>query len=230
MALQRVVSSCLAKNPDDRFQTAHDVRIELDWIAKDLSQPTVPPPGTPKPSFSWLPWALAAVAILIAAAFFLPQREKPAPAYKDVSYREGTLLGARFSHDGQTIVYGGRWEGEPIQIFVARLGSPESRSLGISSAEVASISSSDELAIFLGCEEAFFLNCGGTLATVSLAGGSPRTLAEHVTQADWHPTANGWSSVSHHPMALGWSFLPVTSCISKMQVGSVIRASPQTGL
>ena len=59
--------------------------------------------------------------------------------------------------------------------------------MGIPAAEVASISSSDELAIFLGCEENFFLNCGGTLATESLAGGSPRTLAEHVAQADWHP-------------------------------------------
>jgi dipeptidyl aminopeptidase/acylaminoacyl peptidase len=41
--------------------------------------------------------------------------------------------------------------------------------------------------VFLGCEEIYFLTCGGTLATVSLAGGSPRTLAEHVAQADWHP-------------------------------------------
>ena len=228
MALQRVVSSCLAKNPDDRFQTAHDVRIELDWIAKDLSQPTVPPPGTPKPSFSWLPWALAAAAILIAAAFFLPQREKPAPAYKDVSYREGTLLGARFSHDGQTIVYGGRWEGEPIQIFVARLGSPESRSLGIPSAEVASISSSDELAIFLGCEEAFFLNCGGTLATVSLAGGSPRTLAENVTQADWHPDGKRLVISVTSPDGPRLEFPPATCCISKRQVGSVTRVSHRT--
>ncbi len=188
VAFERVVSSCLAKNPDDRFQNAHDVRIELEWIAKDLPQllasPSVP---AAKPFFRWLPWALAAVAILTAAAFFLPRHEKHAPTYKDVSYREGALLGARFSHDGQTIVYGGSWEGQPTQIFVARLESPESRPLGISGAEVASISSSDELAVFIGCEEAFFLNCGGTLATVSLAGGSPRTLAEHVTQADWHP-------------------------------------------
>jgi eukaryotic-like serine/threonine-protein kinase len=57
----------------------------------------------------------------------------------------------------------------------------------LTKAEIASISPSDELAVFLGCEQVFFLNCGGTLATVSLAGGSPRTLAEHVSQADWHP-------------------------------------------
>lgn len=189
LAFERVVSSCLAKNPDDRFQNAHDVRLELEWILKDLPQLTGQRPAqAAKPLFKILPWAVTAAVMLLAwGALSLTRREKPAPRYTNVSFREGTLLGARFSHDGQTIVYSGRWEDEPTQISVARVGNPESRPLGIPSAEIASISSSDELAVFLGCEENFFLNCGGTLATVSLAGGSPRTLAEHVAQADWHP-------------------------------------------
>ncbi|MGA8273075.1 MAG: serine/threonine-protein kinase, partial [Candidatus Sulfotelmatobacter sp.] len=33
-ALEYVITSCLAKNPDDRFQTAHDVALQLHWIAK----------------------------------------------------------------------------------------------------------------------------------------------------------------------------------------------------
>src|SRR6202451_1441163 len=32
-AFEHVVNTCLAKNPDDRFQTAHDVRLQLKWIA-----------------------------------------------------------------------------------------------------------------------------------------------------------------------------------------------------
>ena len=188
-AFERVVSSCLAKNPEDRFQNAHDVRLDLEWIAEELPLLTAQHPAqVEKSRFKILPWVITAVVVLVAlGAVFLMQRRKPAPRYTSVSFREGTLFGARFSHDGQTIVFSGRWEGEPTQMSVTRVGSPESRSLGIPLAEVASISSSDELAIFLGCEENFFLNCGGTLATVSLAGGSPRTLAEHVAQADWHP-------------------------------------------
>jgi serine/threonine protein kinase len=31
-ALSRVIRTCLAKNPDDRFQTAHDVALQLQWI------------------------------------------------------------------------------------------------------------------------------------------------------------------------------------------------------
>ena len=188
-AFERVVSSCLAKNPEDRFQNAHDVRLDLEWIAEELPQLAAQHPAqVDKSRFTILPWAIAVAVVLLAVgATFVAQREKPAPQYTSVTFREGTLSGARFSHDGQTIVFSGRWEGEPAQMSVARVGSPESRSMGIPAAEVASISSSDELAIFLGCEENFFLNCGGTLATVSLAGGSPRTLAEHVAQADWHP-------------------------------------------
>jgi serine/threonine protein kinase len=189
VAFEHVVSSCLAKNPDDRVQNAHDVRLDLEWIAEELPQLTAQHPAqVDKSRFKILPWTVAAAVVLLAvAAIFVAQRKKPAPLYTSVTFREGTLSGARFSHDGQTIVFSGRWEGEPAQMSVARVGSAESRSMGIPAAEVTSISSSDELAIFLGCEENFFLNCGGTLATVNLAGGSPRTLAEHVAQADWHP-------------------------------------------
>ena len=33
-ALERVVTKCLAKHPDDRWDTAHDVADELRWISQ----------------------------------------------------------------------------------------------------------------------------------------------------------------------------------------------------
>jgi serine/threonine protein kinase len=33
-ALDRIVKSCLAKDPDDRLQTVHDVKLELKWVAE----------------------------------------------------------------------------------------------------------------------------------------------------------------------------------------------------
>src|ERR1700737_1110965 len=36
-ALDRIVRTCLAKDPDDRFQAAHDVKLQLRWIAEEDS-------------------------------------------------------------------------------------------------------------------------------------------------------------------------------------------------
>jgi serine/threonine protein kinase len=43
-ALERVVKTCLAKDPDDRWQTAHDLKLQLEWIAEGGSLAGVPAP------------------------------------------------------------------------------------------------------------------------------------------------------------------------------------------
>src|ERR1700730_9329346 len=56
-AFERVVSSCLEKNPDERFQTAHDVKRAIEWIAEDLPQLTAQQPAqVEKSRFKILPW------------------------------------------------------------------------------------------------------------------------------------------------------------------------------
>src|SRR5262249_3485847 len=72
-ALGRIIRACLAKNPDDRIQTAHDVALQLQWMLDGGSQVGVPTPvaALPAPtrrSRAWLPWSIAAVATLAAAA------------------------------------------------------------------------------------------------------------------------------------------------------------------
>ena len=41
-ALDRLVAQCLAKDPDERWQTAHDLTSQLKWIAESGSQAGVP--------------------------------------------------------------------------------------------------------------------------------------------------------------------------------------------
>jgi eukaryotic-like serine/threonine-protein kinase len=43
-ALDRVVKVCLAKDPDERFQNVHDLKLQLMWIAEGGSQAGVPAP------------------------------------------------------------------------------------------------------------------------------------------------------------------------------------------
>jgi eukaryotic-like serine/threonine-protein kinase len=65
-ALDRIVRTCLAKDPEDRFQTAHDVRLQLQWITEGGSQAGVPAVA-PRRSRERLAWVLAGAALLAAA-------------------------------------------------------------------------------------------------------------------------------------------------------------------
>ncbi|HET6348823.1 MAG TPA: serine/threonine-protein kinase, partial [Candidatus Krumholzibacteria bacterium] len=66
--LERVVQACLAKDPADRLQSAHDIRMQLAWIAEGGSQAGVPAPvAARRKNRERLAWVVAAVAIISAA-------------------------------------------------------------------------------------------------------------------------------------------------------------------
>ncbi len=67
-ALDRVVRTCLAKDPDDRFQSAHDLKLQLDWTGELASGSGVQPVAVaPATSYRRI-WGIAAVAAAIALA------------------------------------------------------------------------------------------------------------------------------------------------------------------
>jgi serine/threonine protein kinase len=67
-ALDRVIATCLAKDPENRFQTAHDVKLQLQWIAEGGSQVGLPAPiAARRRSREKLAWALAGAAMLAAS-------------------------------------------------------------------------------------------------------------------------------------------------------------------
>src|SRR5580704_10070677 len=45
LAFDHVVTTCLQKNPEERYQSAQDVKLELQWIAADKSSPAVATAG-----------------------------------------------------------------------------------------------------------------------------------------------------------------------------------------
>jgi eukaryotic-like serine/threonine-protein kinase len=68
-AVERVVRRCLAKSPDDRWQTARDLQAELRWILEGPPAEAVPAgaavPAKPK---NWKRWLLPAAALMALAA------------------------------------------------------------------------------------------------------------------------------------------------------------------
>jgi eukaryotic-like serine/threonine-protein kinase len=76
--LDRVVRTCLAKEPDDRWQNAGDVARELGWIASGppAAAETTTPAARKKPV--WLPWSVAALGILAGLLGILLSRRPQA--------------------------------------------------------------------------------------------------------------------------------------------------------
>ena len=191
-ALDRIVRHCLEKNPAERFQSARDVAFNLEALT-DVSNfsrggaKALPAEMTPR---RWMVPLLGALLVLaLCAVFYQIKRGKAAsnPTFHEITFRNGTIWDARFAPDGQTIIYGAAWEGQPQELFSSRSDSSDSRSIGLPPGQILAISSKEEMAICLHPTPYLEFIQAGTLARVPLAGGAPREVAENVAWADWGP-------------------------------------------
>ena len=81
-ALERVVKKCLAKDPDERWQSAEDLASELQWIASGTQSGSTGSFSVPVKASkrAYIPWLVAALALAIAAAFAARLHLQPTPA------------------------------------------------------------------------------------------------------------------------------------------------------
>lgn len=191
-ALERIVDHCLEKDPDCRFQTTRDLVFALESVSPVSSSsarlPQMPRRHLGKVLAGVLGAGALGGAFLLGRATVTPARQ---PRFQQLTFRRGPIRSARFSPDGETILYGAAWDGQPIRIFSRRRENPESQPLELPDAEILAVSSTGELAISLGHRYYGWSLHWGTLARVPLGSRGPRELAEHVVDADW--TADGKS-------------------------------------
>ena len=74
-AFEHVVTMCLQKDPEERYQSAQDIKLELQWIAADRA-PSAIAPATPAPShkrerLGWVAAVVAAIVLGAATGIFL---------------------------------------------------------------------------------------------------------------------------------------------------------------
>jgi Tol biopolymer transport system component len=81
-ALDHVVKTCLEKNPDERFQTAHDVKVQLKWIAEGGSQAELAAPGRRSSRLGWLAAAILLVALAASIAAYVNLAARPGPVVR----------------------------------------------------------------------------------------------------------------------------------------------------
>ncbi|HJS60033.1 MAG TPA: protein kinase [Vicinamibacteria bacterium] len=194
-ALERIVSHCLEKSPEERFQSARDIAFDLEQLSGSTTTHAALTPARASRAVDWRFAALGLGAIALAAtAFFAGRRTSThvLPEFRPITFQRGLVAESRFATDGRTIVYAAQWPGAERNVFTAQPGSPESRSLQIKDTwELIGVSRSGELAVLLTTGP----GPGRTLARVPMGGGAPRDVAERIFEADWGPDGTSFAVV-----------------------------------
>jgi len=172
--LDRLVKTALAKDPDDRFQTVHDLKLHLKWVAETVPSAAA---GTVRPSRERWIW-LSVTTILLAALLSLYSRIpsnilQPTLSYilppekTDLAYFTGPVT---VSHNGRTLVFvATNSEGLDL-VWVRPLDAPEAKSVPGTEGASFPFWSADDRSI------GFF--AGGKLKSVGATGGPVFTICD----------------------------------------------------
>src|ERR1700693_564719 len=130
---ERIIMRCLRKDPERRWQSMADLKVALEDALEDVESGkaavsdsgAVAPPA--RRSLPLLISAAVVVVALTAGAYVGSQAlAPPQPTFDRLTYRRGNVQSARFSPDGQTVLFSAQWANEPMTIFSMRPGSRES--------------------------------------------------------------------------------------------------------
>ena len=183
-ALDHIVRKCLEKEPDERWQSAHDVAEELRWIAQAGSQAGVASSITvrrrTRESLAWVLAALcAAAAITLGVALARSRAHAPTAFRASLPPPPGTALvpydelGLALSSDGRSLAFVALARDGSKQIWIRDFSAPTARSVPETQGAWYPFWSPDGR--YLG----FFAE--GKLKKVDVRGGSPQVLADAPT-------------------------------------------------
>jgi Tol biopolymer transport system component len=187
-ALDRVVKGCLAKEPEQRWHTAHDVMMQLQWIAEGGSLAGVPAPvAARRKSREKLAWGVAVAALLAALALgfgFWKRAPKPPRVIRfEVATPEDviTLDMPRVSPDGRYVAFNATDTSGKTRIWVRALSALTAQPLAGTEGTTRPFWSPDSR--FL----AFFAE--GKLKKIEVTGGPAQKICDAPSGADgtWSP-------------------------------------------
>ena len=206
-ALERLVKACLAKDPDERWQSAHDVAVELRWIPERHGEVATAARGRRRA----LPLALAGGlgALLAAGLLWIASHRESAgggPALRVTdavrfTHETGLFESTNWSPDGTLVAFASNRSGN-FEIYVRRVDggqevnvtshpsediqpafSPDGRSIAF----VSTRSSRTGVVPAGGTYGMDVRTFGGDLWIAPALGGTARRLARDANYPTWRP-------------------------------------------
>jgi serine/threonine protein kinase len=185
--LERIIAHSLEKNPQQRFQSAQDFSFNLDQLSQLSGSSPSSALATAQQKRTWPLLIAAGLLIIAVGAFWLGRytRSSDHPNFHQLTFQRGRVLQARFSPDGETILYSAAWNGQPTDVYSTRADRPGARSLDLKGAQVLAVSSAGDLAVLTQVHPSRVFADTGTLTIMPLSGGAAHDVAENVEFADF---------------------------------------------
>ena len=237
-----IVERLLSKDPADRYDSTRDLARDLATCRQHPSEATTGG-GTVADASSRSSRGLLLglggllVVAVFGATFFVGRaaRTPAPPTFRKLTFGKGAIEAARFTSDGNGVVYSARWEDRESETFTtrldqaipSRLAAGTSRVIGTRGAEVARLlppAGSGALPRLAGQR-----GRAGTLALAPLGGGSPRPVITDVTEAAWAQDGAGFAVVRHHEGRRRLEYPPGTLPFRDARHDLFTPASPRTG-
>jgi eukaryotic-like serine/threonine-protein kinase len=178
-ALDHVIARCLAKDVENRWYSAHDLKLQLEWILRsDLSTTTAMFPGRSRERLAWVVAAVAVFGLVGISVALVWQRSLEAPPLAsqlmitapDEARFTSDIFGQSISPDGRQVVFSAIKAGGPPLLWLRSFESGTARPLAGTEEGSSPFWSPDGKSI------AFFAH--GKLKRIDLASGSPQILAD----------------------------------------------------
>ena len=130
--LDRITRHCLEKNAEERFQSARDLAFALESASQTSGeQPAAAAPRRKLPAAA----LLGAVALLLGAGlYWMGSRSHPEDkpvTFRRITFRRGDVAEARFTPDGESVVYSAAFDGGPTEVYLTRWDGHDARPLGM---------------------------------------------------------------------------------------------------
>ena len=138
----------------------------------------------PFPSGLRIASVLVLTLAVAACVYWLAQkRTLSALAFRQVTFKSGAVGQARFTPDGNSIVYSAEWGDDGSRLYQADLANPDAHDLGYRDAWLAAVSPDADLALFQKSGDDYPM----LLEQAPLRGGKPHIISKNVLGADFGP-------------------------------------------